>query len=83
MVGEKFLPADIIEHVLNLRRLGVQKSIWNDHNGYFWAYQCSPEENYAITIVAHKEGLAADIRFEFGTSAAWSAVVNAYLNILD
>ena len=29
MVGEKFLPADIIEHVLNLRRLGVQKDIWN------------------------------------------------------
>ena len=46
MVGEKFLPADIIEHILNLRRLGVQKDIWKGHDGYSWMYTCMPECGY-------------------------------------
>ena len=82
MVGEKFLPANIIEHVLNLRRLGVQKDIWKGYDGYSWMYTCMPECGY-IDIVCHRGGLQQDISFDFGTSAAWSVAVDEYLKLLD
>lgn len=82
MIGEKFLPADIIEHILNLRRLGIQKSIWKGLDGYSWMYTCMPECGY-IDIVCHRGGLQQDISFDFGTSAAWSVAVDEYLKLLD
>ena len=82
MIGEKFLPADIIEHVLNLRRLGIQKDIWKGYDGYSWMYTCMPECGY-IDIVCHRGGLQQDISFDFGTSAAWSIAVDEYLKLLD
>lgn len=82
MVGDEFLPADIIEHVLNMRRLGVQYDLWSGHDGYFWLYNCMPETGY-ICIVRHKDGLDQDVKYEFGTAAAWSVAVNEYLNLLD
>ena len=76
MVGEKFLPADVIEHILNLRRLGVQKDTWKGHDGYSWTYTCMPEGGY-ISIACQ------DSLFEFGTSAAWSVAIDEYLKLLD
>ena len=54
MVGEKFLPADIIEHVLNLRRLGIQKDIWKGYDGYSWMYTCMPECGYIPDYIVEK-----------------------------
>lgn len=81
-VGEKFLPAEVIKHILNLRRLGVQQDLWSGGDGYFWLYNCMPETGY-ICITRHKDGLDQDVKYEFGTSTAWSAAVNEYLKLLD